>query len=142
MTVLTNESLATAFDAVWNSAITEAHNRGSSAALDFAFVLACGFQAMAEELRQDGWLPIESAVKDETPRLIGWFDEAGHWETRRAWWVKEHHRTWNDDKDESETVGAWTDDAVASWHDEEVKAYSPTHFMALPQGPSRLEGKE
>lgn len=137
MTVLTNESLALAFDAVWNSAITEAHNRSSSAALDFASILACSFQAMAEHLRQDGWLPIESAVKNDTPRLIGWFDEAGNWETRRAWWVEEHRYEWNEEKEDSEPVGAWTDDAVASWGDEEVKSYSPTHFMTLPEGPDR-----
>lgn len=142
MKALTNESLASAFDAVWNAAITEARHREGSVALDFASILACSFQAMAEHLRQDGWLPIESAVKNDTPRLIGWFDEAGNWETRRAWWVEEHRYEWNEEKGEIEPVGAWTDDAVASFGFEEVQVYTPTHYTALPEGPSRTKGNK
>ena len=73
------------------------------------------------------WQPIETAPKDGTEVLVGWYSEKGHFENH-VW----QHKGW---------LWEW---AVASyetdrWSDWECSlAEEPTHWMPLPPPPSDI----
>lgn len=98
-------------------------------------LLACADAWDREQQRDSPWQPIETAPKDGTPVLIGWHDDAGAWQERRAWWDREFAIEGCDDDMNTLWKQAWTDYRVASFGYEEVWEYEPTHWMPLPAPP-------
>lgn len=87
-----------------------------------------------KKLRAGGWISVESAPKDGTRILIGWYAET--WEQRAGYWKAEHDYVYDAEKDSGYWRGCWTDDAVASFGYEEIFEYAPTHWQPLPNPPS------
>lgn len=89
----------------------------------------------------EAWQTIETAPKDGTPVLIGWFKPDGQWTERRAWFDREFEVAGITDDGEGKTIWkqAWTDDAVASFGYEETHSYEPTLWQPLPS-PTVREG--
>ena len=81
------------------------------------------------------WQPIETAPKDGTTIIIGWRDEKA-WQQRMGAWDSEHSFKWNDETDESESEGAWSDGAVDDWAYQETYSYPATHWMPCPEPPT------
>jgi hypothetical protein len=82
--------------------------------------------------RASAWQPIETAPKDRTRILAGGGDCAV---PLSVYWDAVFETKYDEDKDASYHVGAWTDDAVESFAYEEKAAYSPTHWQPLPSLP-------
>ncbi len=79
-----------------------------------------------------GWQPIETAPRDGT-----WIDLVANGRVIAGYWDAEFEFRWNEEKEESVPIGAWTDDAVASWGYEERCRYdSPTHWRPRPTPPA------
>lgn len=85
-------------------------------------------------LESRGWRDIASAPKDGTRVLI-----VENGEVYAAWWHAEFELVRNEETDEGEYVGAWTDNAVKSFGYEEVQSYDPTHWMPLPAPPAERD---
>lgn len=81
------------------------------------------------------WQTIDSAPKDGTQIIIAWLD-GQCWEQRMVSWDSEHSFKWNDETEESDLVGAWTDHAVESWAYQETFSYQPSHWMPCPDPPN------
>ena len=78
------------------------------------------------------WQPIETAPKDGSKILIYDGDDI-----YAAWWEPKFHLGVSENAEEFTYLGAWTDDAVASFNYEETFEYQPTHWMPLPAEPKR-----
>lgn len=81
---------------------------------------------------RDDWQPMETAPKDGTRILIGWF-EGKRFRQRAAWWYPSF-----DQLDDGSWVGAWVDgDIVSSGTTSDYRRYEPTHWMPLPAAPTK-----
>ena len=83
------------------------------------------------------WQPIETAPRDGSKILIFCNEEI-----YAAYWDSEFKSEWDDEKDDSFYVGAWTDNAILSFAYEETNSYEPTHWMPLPAAPKPPAGGE
>lgn len=88
--------------------------------------------AKVEELLASQWMPIAEAPRDGT-RILIWSEEKGT--VLSVYWDNEFDSKWDDKKEETNYVGAWTDDAVQSFGYEEVHSYNPALFQVLPAPP-------
>lgn len=79
------------------------------------------------------WRDIETAPKDGTRILL--FDPAIGPTVISGWWDKSFEIKYDEEKDETFEVGAWTDGCVVSFGYEETASYSPTHWQPLPEAP-------
>lgn len=86
----------------------------------------------------EGWISVESAPKDGSPVIIGWW-EGVVWQERRAWWQFDFNSEYDHDSDTHSFRGAWTDGAVTSFGYEETAEYKPTYYRALPSPPKEKE---
>lgn len=75
------------------------------------------------DMSEDGWRPIETAPRDGTYILIGWFEFEGQNSMEVAFWHG--------------TLGAWCQTSKAFTSDPN---WQPTHWMPLPSPPSALFG--
>jgi len=82
-----------------------------------------------------GWRPIGEAPKDGSTVLIAWFDKTNNkWQQRSSYWDATFDFTYDDIRGSTQ-IGAWTDNAVASFAYEETHSYPATHFRPLPPPP-------
>ena len=86
------------------------------------------------------WRPIETAPRDECVLLASlvFVHAAGRgpvWNITVGHWDAEFVFDWNEETDQTEYRGAWTDDTVASWGMEERTELHPTHWQPLPPPP-------
>lgn len=73
------------------------------------------------------------APRDGTRILILLADNS----QRAAYWDKEMIYKWDEETEHSWFEGAWTDEAVRSWGNEETETYQPIAFMPLPAAPAQ-----
>jgi len=94
-------------------------------------LLADAYEDLADA-RESRWQPIETAPKDGTQILL-W--NGAH--RFLAYWDKDFSSSWDEEREISIPVGAWTDGTVASWgYEENNQIKEPTHWMPLPEPPS------
>jgi hypothetical protein len=86
------------------------------------------------------WRTIDSAPKDGACVLVGsWrverFGRPPVWRAALAWWEPEFRAEgWDDEKQDTVWVPAWTDGTVASWGHEECVELHPSHWWDFGSG--------
>ena len=80
------------------------------------------------------WQPIETAPKDGTRILF--YDPMSSGLIMSGWWDKMFELHYDQAKDETIEIGAWTDGCVLSFGYEETCSYEPTHWKPLPPPPA------
>lgn len=80
------------------------------------------------------WQPISTAPKDGT-RILVWVPQSEnvlsvYWDDRFTFRFDEKRADESTDY-QGEYEGAWTDDAVRSWGDQEKESYEPTHWQPM-----------
>lgn len=83
------------------------------------------------------WQPIDTAPKDGSRVLIGWFDALRKWKVRAAYWDTHFNTVWDYEENMPIEMPAWTDGAIESFASERITSYEPTHWMPLPQPPNQ-----
>lgn len=69
MVTLTNEAMADALDAFWNAAISDAHGKGYDT-MQVASLMATGFAAVAQALRDQPDVHAETVAKQEARQMV------------------------------------------------------------------------
>lgn len=87
------------------------------------------------------WQDISTAPKDGTWMLL--YDPMTSCLIYTGCWDAKFETKWNEQTDDSEYIGAWTNYHVESFGYEEYSTLQPTHWMALPDQPNaKLSGSE
>lgn len=86
---------------------------------------------------RDGWLPIETAPKDGSWLLLGYFNCLGNWRTVRGQWfsVELIAETWENIDGYIERYEGWYETAENAEDIPNVWRVDPTHWMPLPKAP-------
>lgn len=91
-----------------------------------------------EAMSNGGWLPIESAPKDETPVIVG-FDAASEWIVHKAFY-RDGTSGWNGEETlPVEDIGWWSY-TKGSVSQEKLDGYrTPTHWLPMPTVPGHVK---
>lgn len=110
-----------------------------AAAVEIAIEWATERTALLEQVRRRQWMPIETAPKDGTAVLVGYYDHTGQWQSVRAVWVEEGALECMDSGELS----------IAGWREEPrisdtlyLTDETPTHWMPMPEPPSGASSGE
>lgn len=80
------------------------------------------------------WQPIDTAPKDGTWVIL--YDPKATPAVTTGIWDHDFWAVWNDAKQDTDWVGAWTNCHVSSFGYEELVELNPTHWMPLPESPN------
>ena len=85
-----------------------------------------------------GWMPIETAPKNDRTLLLGRFNSHGKWRTMRGQWMSENYiaEHW---EDPDGVEPGWFETAVEPDDPPNCWPINPTHWMPLPPSPSSAD---